>query len=48
MTDFPRTQIEDLSVPRMLIGTNWILGYSHTSLAQDEMIKQRMDRKAIA
>ncbi len=38
MAEFPRTQIEDVSVSRMLIGTNWFLGYSHTSAAKDKQI----------
>lgn len=36
--DFPRTQIESLSVSRLIIGTNWFLGYSHTSKAKDRFI----------
>lgn len=48
MSEFPRTTIEELSVPRMLIGTNWFLGFSHTSAAQDQMIKRRMTRERIA
>jgi hypothetical protein len=48
MTDFPRTTIEGLSVSRMLIGTNWFLGYSHTSAAQDRLIKDTMDATRIA
>nr|MDD6336450.1 hypothetical protein [bacterium] len=36
---FPRTQVGGLSLPRMIIGTNWILGYSHTSVASDEAIR---------
>jgi hypothetical protein len=47
VSDFPRTQIEDLSVPRLLIGTNWFLGFSHTSQAQDDMIRERMTRERI-
>lgn len=39
MQTFPRTMIEDLSVSRLVIGTNWFLGFSHTSAAQDKMIK---------
>jgi hypothetical protein len=35
---FPRTQIDGISVPRMLIGTNWFLGFSHTSPAHDALI----------
>ena len=45
--DFPRTRIEDLSVSRLVIGTNWLLGYSHTSRAQDEMIKETQTRERI-
>ncbi len=41
MTQFPRTEVAGISLPRMLIGTNWVLGYSHTGPAADEMIKNR-------
>lgn len=41
MKPFPRTQVEDISLPRLLIGSNWVLGYSHTSPSADEMIKRR-------
>lgn len=30
-----------ISLPRMLIGTNWMLGYSHTSSAADTLINRR-------
>ena len=40
---FPRTQVEGISLSRMLIGTNWLLGWSHTSVSADEMIKARYD-----
>ena len=40
---FPRTMVGGISLPRMLIGTNWILGYSHTSAAADKQIKARYD-----
>lgn len=36
---FPRTRVEDLSLSRMIIGTNWIGGWSHRSPAADNMIK---------
>ena len=39
MTQFPRTSIGGISVPRMIIGTNWFMGWSHTSKAQDDFIK---------
>ncbi|MFA6135055.1 MAG: hypothetical protein WC869_13660 [Phycisphaerae bacterium] len=45
---FPRTQIESLSVSRMIIGTNWFLGYSHTSAAKDQHIKSNMTVAKIA
>ncbi len=40
MTDerFPRTEVAGVSLSRMIIGTNWILGYSHTSPAADALI----------
>ena len=48
MALFPRTQIEDLSVSRLIIGTNWFLGFSHTSAAQDKLIRDRMTPDAVA
>ncbi len=41
MTLFPRTEVAGVSLPRMLIGSNWLLGYSHTGSAADAMIHQR-------
>lgn len=38
---FPRTEVAGLSLSRMIIGTNWMLGYSHTSPAADAQIKRR-------
>ncbi len=46
--EFPRTTIEDLDVSRMIIGTNWFLGFSHTSKSKDDYIKQTMTRERIA
>ena len=47
--DFPRTQVGGISVPRLIIGTNWFLGWSHTSKAKSQYIKANMsDRKKIA
>jgi len=38
-----------VSLPRMLMGSNWILGYSHTSAAADAMINARnRNRESIA
>ena len=41
MSEFPRTMVENLSLPRMLIGTNWFLGFSHQSPSRDKMISDR-------
>lgn len=36
---FPRTLVGGVSLPRMLIGSNWLVGYSHTSPASDKLIR---------
>ena len=41
MEQFPRTVVGGVSVSRMLIGTNWLLGWSHRSSAADHQIKRR-------
>ena len=38
---FPRTEVAGVSLSRMIIGTNWMLGWSHTSPAADHQIKRR-------
>ena len=48
MGEFPRTTVGGVSLPRLVIGTNWILGYSHTSLAKDKFIKELQTRERIA
>ncbi len=45
MIQFPRTEVAGISLPRMLIGSNWVLGYSHTSTPADEMIRSRHSSK---
>ena len=42
---FPRTEVAGISLPRMLIGSNWVIGYSHTSPSADTMIKNRFSTK---
>lgn len=37
---FPRTEVEGLSLSRMIIGTNWMAGWSHTSPSADQMIQR--------
>ena len=48
MDQFPRTLVGGVSLPRLIIGSNWFLGYSHTSLAKDKFIKQLQTRDKIA
>jgi len=38
--NFPRTTVGGISLPRMLIGTNWLYGYSHTGYAADTFIRE--------
>lgn len=45
--EFPRTFVGGVSLPRLIIGTNWFLGYSHTSLAKDNFIKDFQTRPLI-
>ena len=48
MSDFPRTTVGGVSLSRMIIGTNWFLGFSHYSVAKDAFIKDHMNRKRMA
>lgn len=48
MDEFPRTMVGDVSVSRLVIGTNWMLGWSHTSQAWDHWIKNNQTRNSIA
>ena len=48
MDKFPRTTVGGVSLPRLIVGTNWFLGYSHTSLAKDKFIKALQTRERIA
>lgn len=48
MTGFPRTEVGGISLSRLLMGTNWFLGYSHTSKAKDRFIKTYQTRRNIA
>ena len=45
---FPRTQIAGVSLSRMIIGTNWMLGWSHRSPADDKAIRDRFPDAASA
>lgn len=46
---FPRTTVGGVSLPRMIIGTNWMLGWGHTTPSADNMIVNRnKNKEAIA
>ena len=40
MTAFPRTEVGGLSLSRMIIGTNWMMGFSHCTPSKDALIKE--------
>jgi hypothetical protein len=48
MDEFPRTAVGGVSLSRMIVGTNWFLGWSHTSAAKDRFIKTYHNRSSIA
>jgi len=48
VTAFPRTMVGGVSLPRLIIGSNWFLGYSHTSKAKDRFITTYHDRDSVA
>nr|AGS52154.1 hypothetical protein [uncultured bacterium contig00049] len=41
INSFPRTTVAGVSLPRLLIGTNWIFGWSHKGHAADVFIKEQ-------
>ena len=48
MAEFPRTEVGGVSLPRLIIGTNWFLGYSHTSAAKSNFIRAYQTRENLA
>ena len=48
MPEFPRTTVGGVSISRLIIGTNWFLGYSHSSVAKDKFITNYQTRNKIA
>jgi len=42
---FERTEVAGVSLPRILIGTNWLLGWSHRSTSADKMITDSFDTR---
>ena len=47
MIGFPRTDVDGLSVSRLVIGTNWFLGFSHCTAAKDAYIKEHIQRRKV-
>jgi hypothetical protein len=45
MKAFPRTTVGGVSLPRLIIGTNWFCGFSHTTRAKDALIADHMTAK---
>ncbi len=46
---FPRTVVAGISLPRMLIGTNWMLGWGHSTPSNDSLIRENnRNREKIA
>ena len=41
---FPRTTVGGVSMPRMIMGINWLLGWSHTGPAADAGIREKYQR----
>jgi hypothetical protein len=48
MSEFPRTSVGGVSLSRLIVGSNWFLGFSHTSAAKDRFITSFQDRKSVA
>lgn len=48
MSIFPRISIENVDVPKALIGINSLLGWSHTSSGRDEWIRKHFTAQRIA
>lgn len=44
---FPRTTVGGVSLSRLIIGTNWILGWSHTGAAADATIRDRNHNREV-
>ena len=42
---FPRTTVGGVSMPRMIMGINWLLGWSHTGAAADAGIREKYQKK---
>ncbi len=48
MADFPRTRVGGVEISRLIVGTNWFFGWTHTSAAKDKFIRSFQTREKIA
>ncbi len=48
MDTFPRTTVGGISLPRLIIGSNWLSGFSHTSAAKDRFLRDHQTRARVA
>ena len=44
---FPRTSIGGVSVPRLIVGTNWFMGWSHCTPSKDNYIKEHIRQRKV-
>lgn len=42
MSEFPRTTVGGLSLSRMIVGTNWFMGWSHCTAAKDAYLRENV------
>ena len=47
MDQFPRTVVGGIEMPRLIIGSNWFKGYSHTSVPKDHFILEYQTRERL-
>jgi len=45
MEKFPCTKVGKLSIPRLIVGSNWFLGYSHYTAAKDTYIRENIQKR---
>lgn len=46
--EFPRTEVEGISLPRMLMGTNWFMGFCHQTGAKSKFVNEYQNSKRVA
>ena len=46
MSEFPRTVVGGISVSRLIIGTNWFLGYSHSTAAKSKFVTRNVTTRS--